>query len=485
MAREGRVRPLARRDRGPPALGVQRGPADRQRHARHPPRRGARVQGRLPALPDDEGLPRPAQGRLGLPRPPGRARGREGARLRRQEGHRGLRHRGVQREVPRVGAAARRRVRRPHRAHGLLGRHGRRLLDHGPAVRRERVVVAQADLRQGPARAGPPGLAVLPAVRHGAVRPRARAGLRDGRRPVGLRPHARHRGRPRRPAPRPGAARLDHDAVDARVQHRVRGEPRRRLRRHPHGRRRDAARRGGAARRRARRGLHGARDRPRRGPRGDAVLAAVRARRLPRDRRAGSHRARGRLRDDRGRLGHRARGAGVRRRGPRAVPHLRPPGREPAATRRHVRARRPARRRHVLQEGRRRPRRRPAGARAALPARAVRALLPALLAVPHAARLLRAAVLVHPHDRGEGRPARRERGDRLAPEDDPVGSLRRLAAQQHRLGAVAQPLLGHSPADLALRGRSPRVRRVARRPRMPVRGKTSRTSTRTVRSSTT
>ena len=45
----------------------------------------------------------------------------------------------------------------------------------------------------------------------------------------------------------------------------------------------------------------------------------------------------------------------------------------------------------------------------------------------------------------------REREDRLAPRDDPVGPLRRLAGQQRRLGAVAQPLLGHAAADLALR----------------------------------
>lgn len=37
---------------------------------------------------------------LGLPRTAGRARGREGAGLQRQEGHRGVRHRRVQRQVP-------------------------------------------------------------------------------------------------------------------------------------------------------------------------------------------------------------------------------------------------------------------------------------------------------------------------------------------------------------------------------------------------
>ena len=75
------------------------------------PRRGARLQGRLPALPDDEGLPRPPQGRLGLPRPARRARGGEGARLHGQERHRGVRRRRVQRPLPGQCRAARRRVR--------------------------------------------------------------------------------------------------------------------------------------------------------------------------------------------------------------------------------------------------------------------------------------------------------------------------------------------------------------------------------------
>ena len=44
-----------------------------------------------------------------------------------------------------------------------------------------------------------------------------------------------------------------------------------------------------------------------------------------------------------------------------------------------------------------------------------------------------------------------ERGHRLVPGHDQARPLRRLAEQQHRLGAVAQPLLGHAPADLAQR----------------------------------
>ena len=95
-----------RRRRGR-AVDLLRGPADRERHARHPPRRVADLQGRLPAVPDDAGLPGRPQGWLGLPRAARRAGGREGARLLRQGRHRGLRRRGVQRALPRVGAALR------------------------------------------------------------------------------------------------------------------------------------------------------------------------------------------------------------------------------------------------------------------------------------------------------------------------------------------------------------------------------------------
>ena len=54
-------------------------------------------------------------------------------------------------------------------------------------LRRERLVGAEADLRPRAARRGLPGRAVLPALRHHPVRPRARPGLRDHHRPVDLR----------------------------------------------------------------------------------------------------------------------------------------------------------------------------------------------------------------------------------------------------------------------------------------------------------
>ena len=53
----------------------------------------------------------------------------------------------------------------------------------------------------------------------------------------------------------------------------------------------------------------------------------------------------------------------------------------------------------------------------------------------------------------------------LVPRDRQVRPLRRLARQQHRLGAVAAALLGHAPADLALRGGPPGLRRLAGRAR--------------------
>ena len=68
-------------------------------------------------------------------------------------------------QVPRVGDAPRRRVRGDDRADGLLGRPLPGLLDDGPGLHRERVVVAASRSSQGPAGPGPPGGALLPAVR--------------------------------------------------------------------------------------------------------------------------------------------------------------------------------------------------------------------------------------------------------------------------------------------------------------------------------
>ena len=269
------------------------------------------------------------------------------------------------------------------------------------------------------------------------------------------------------PAGRHGAvaAGLDDDAVDAGVQHRRRGAPRRHLR-------------GGAPTAPsalvvaepllaagARRGLDG--DRRALHRRGAGALDLPAAVRAGRDRRTRTIVVLADYVTTEDGTGPGAPGARVRRRRPRDLPartacrwstRSRPDGRSTPSC--------PLVGGHVLQ-GRRRGAGRATCASAACCSAhaAVRAQLPALLALPHAADLLRAAVLVHPHHRGQGRAAARERAHQLVPGDDQARPLRRLAEQQRRLGAVPQPLLGHAAADLALRRRPPDLRRLARRAR--------------------
>ena len=106
--------------------------------------------------------------------------------------------------------------------------------------------------------------------------------------------------------------------------------------------------------------------------------------------------------------------------------------------------------------------RRPRAPRPALPRAGLRALLSALLALRHAAPLLREVELVHRHLEGARPDARQQRDDRLAPRAHQARPLRQMAREQRRLGALARPLLGHAAADLALRGE--RVRRASGAP---------------------
>ena len=92
--------------------------------------------------------------------------------------------------------------------------------------------------------------------------------------------------------------------------------------------------------------------------------------------------------------------------------------------------------------------------RPAAPRRALRARLPALLALRHAAPLLREVELVHPHHRRPRPHAGRERDDRLAPRAHQARPLRQVARGQRRLGALARALLGHAAADLGVRVRA-------------------------------
>ena len=92
----------------------------------------------------------------------------------------------------------------------------------------------------------------------------------------------------------------------------------------------------------------------------------------------------------------------------------------------------------------------------------VRALLPALLALRHAADLLRQDQLVRAHDRAQGGAAGRQRGGQLVPGAHQARPLRQVAGEQRRLGALARALLGHAAADLARRRRRGRLHRLAR-----------------------
>ena len=106
--------------------------------------------------------------------------------------------------------------------------------------------------------------------------------------------------------------------------------------------------------------------------------------------------------------------------------------------------------RPVLQSCRRGTRRRPGRPRAAVPAPRLHPPLSTLLALPHAAAVLRATVVVHPHHQDQDR-LLAANGELRGTRDNPVGPLWRLATQQRRLGAVAEPVLGNAAADLAMR----------------------------------
>ena len=196
---------------------------------------------------------------------------------------RGLRHRRVQREVPRVGLHVPRGLGPADRADRLLGRPRRRLPHARPDLHRVGLVGAEADLGQGPALRGPQGRPVLPALRHRAVqRTRSRQGYQDVVDPsVYVRFPVLEDGGPA--AGRRRAARLDDDAVDARLQRRRRGRPRADLRARARARRRRRARpRRGARRARARRGRRDPRPLPGRRARRRALRAAVPVHRRPR-----------------------------------------------------------------------------------------------------------------------------------------------------------------------------------------------------------
>ena len=196
-------------------------------------------------------VPGAAQGRLGLPRAAGRARGRKAARHLLQAGDRGVRDRRVQRALPRVGLRVRRGVEPADRADRLLDRPRRSLCHPRGRLHRVGLVVVAKALGRRAALRGPQGRALLPALRHGALLARGRARLRGRQGPLDIRslPAA---GRPRRRDGRV-AADLDDHSLDAAGQPRGRGGARGHLRQGA-GRRRDADPRRAAGREGAGRG---------------------------------------------------------------------------------------------------------------------------------------------------------------------------------------------------------------------------------------
>ena len=150
-----------------------------------------------------------------------RSRSRSGSASRASTEIEALRHRGVQRALPRVGGHL-----RSTSGSALTERIGFWIdLDdayrtmHNDYIESVWWALARAVRAAGCSTAAAQGRALLPALRHRAVEPRGRPGLPGRRRPVGLRtlpPEGR-----RRVAPG-----LDHDAVDAAVQSGRRDPPR-------------------------------------------------------------------------------------------------------------------------------------------------------------------------------------------------------------------------------------------------------------------
>ncbi len=242
-----------------------------------------------------------------------------------------------------------------------------------------------------PALRGPQGRAVLPAGRHRAVLARGRAGLQGRRGPVRLRRVPRAGGR-RRAAPGRPRAGLDDDALDAALQRRARGLARARLRAHGGRPRAGRGARGRVLGEDAKvadrfhgRDMLGARYEP---P-FDFIATPSSAPRATRSCPATSSARRT------------APGSCTRRsRSARTTTGSASSRASRSSTRSSSTALRGAHgpvRRALRQGGRRRHRRGPARAREAAARRALPARLPALLALRHAAALLRQAVLVHPH----------------------------------------------------------------------------------------
>ena len=117
----------------------------------------------------------PRKAGLGLPRAAGRAGGREGDRHHGQARHRGVRGRRVQPALPRLGQRYVDECERITERIGFWIDLDDAYWTMSPALRRDRLVVAEVAARARPAARGRQGHRVLPAMRHRAVRRRGRA----------------------------------------------------------------------------------------------------------------------------------------------------------------------------------------------------------------------------------------------------------------------------------------------------------------------
>ena len=470
--------------RGRRAVGLLRGPADRERPPGRAPRPLARVQGHLSPLQDH------ARATSSSARAAGTATAcpveiaveqQLGLKNKHEIEAYGIAE--FNQQVPRVGLRVPRGLERADRAHRLLGRPRRRVPHARPHVHRVGLVGAAADLRQGPALRGPQGRAVLPALRHRARRHEVALGYKDVidpsvyvRFPVAEDGGPLQRGdellvwtttpwtlvsnaavavHPELTYVRAKTGPLEAPVVlaEALVERVLGSRDVKILDRFP-----------GAA-------LDGVRYEP---PFPYIPGQGVR--------RARPHGPARRLRHRRRRHRPRPHRDRVRRGRLPARRALRPERRQPGPARRHLRrADRQVRR--ALRQGRRpRPHRGPPRARPAAARRGLRARLPALLALrrrrssttpsrPGTSRRRRCATGCSP-------PTRRSTGTRA----HQARALRQLAREQRRLGAVARALLGHAAAGLALPGRPRALHRVVRRARGALgrrawRTRTGRTST--------
>ena len=133
---------------------------------------------------------------------------------------------------------------------------------------------------------------------------------------------------------------------------------------------------------------------------------------------------------------------------------VRPERDQPGPARRHLRRADRSVRRSPRQGRRPGPHRGPETARPHPQGRDDGALLSALLALRHAAALLRQAVVVHRDQPAQGSAARRQRDRHLVSRPRQARPLRQLARAQRRLGALARALLGHAAAGVAVQERA-------------------------------